>query len=153
MLNAIIFILSISRSLVAISLIVTLMVFTFLILIALQDHLIEYISDFNSRNKCLTTKLLKHGDRYHKFFKFYCRHYESVEKYISLKKLLEQGISNMKFYRDLVYRFKNKSLENLTSLTFQKSVWFMHYAAGCMPSNSPNHDESCAALFSCTAWR
>ena len=41
--------------------------------------------DFNTRTKCLTTNLLKHGYRYHKlrkaFSKFYRRHNESVSKF------------------------------------------------------------------------
>ena len=56
------------------------------------------VSDFNCRNKALTAKLLKQGYRYHKlrmaFSKFYRWHSELVERYnISLKKLLQQGIS------------------------------------------------------------
>ena len=40
-------------------------------------------------------------------FKFYRRHFELIEKYhVSLKKLLQQGISNSELYRDLVYKFK-----------------------------------------------
>ena len=40
----------------------------------------SHVDDFNTRNKCLTAKLLKQGNRYHKlrkaFSKFYRRHYE-----------------------------------------------------------------------------
>ena len=65
------------------------------------------VSDFNCRNKALTVNLLKQGDRYHKlhkaFSKFYYQHSELVEKYnVSLRKLLQQGISEQKFYGDLV---------------------------------------------------
>ena len=39
----------------------------------------SHVDDFNTRNKCLTAKLLKQGYRYHKlrnaFSKFYRRHY------------------------------------------------------------------------------
>ena len=77
---------------------------------------IFHVNDFNNRNKFLTAKLLKQGNRYHKLLKavskFYRRHYELIEKYhISLKKLLQRGISNPEFYGNLVYRFK-KSIDN-----------------------------------------
>ena len=42
----------------------------------------SHIDDFNTRNKCLTAKLLKQGYRYYKlrnvFSKFYRRHYELI---------------------------------------------------------------------------
>ena len=41
------------------------------------------------------------------FSKFYRRHFELIEKYhVSLKKLLQQDISNPEFYGDLVYKSK-----------------------------------------------
>ena len=69
------------------------------------------LSDFNCRNKALTDKLLRQGYRYFKlrkaFSKFYRRHNALVEKYnVSLKTLLQQGISEPEFYGDLVYRFR-----------------------------------------------
>ena len=69
------------------------------------------VSDFNCRNKALTAKLLKQSHHYHKlrkvFSKFYRRHNELVEKYnVSLRKLLQQGISEPEFYGDLVYRMR-----------------------------------------------
>ena len=71
------------------------------------------VSDFNCRNKALTAKLLKPGYRYHKlhvrkaFSKFYRRHSELVEKYnVSLRKLLQQGISEPEFYGESVYRIR-----------------------------------------------
>ena len=80
------------------------------------------VSDFNCRNKALTAKLLKQGYHYHKlrkaFSKFYRRHSELVEKYnISLRKLLQQGISEPEFYGDLVYRKRR----NLIFGTIQKA--------------------------------
>ena len=64
------------------------------------------VSDFNCRNKALTAKLLRQGYRYHKlrktFSKFYRRQSGLVEKYnVSLRKLLQQGISEPEFYGDL----------------------------------------------------
>ena len=45
----------------------------------------SYITDFNTRNKLLTQKLLKQGYRYHKlrktFSKFYRRYYYLISKF------------------------------------------------------------------------
>ena len=45
----------------------------------------SHVDDFNTRNKCLTAKLLKQGYRYHKlrkaFSKFYRRHYELISNF------------------------------------------------------------------------
>ena len=44
-----------------------------------------------------------------RFRNFYRRHSALLEKYsVSLKTLLQQGISEPEFYGDLVYRFKKK---------------------------------------------
>ena len=69
------------------------------------------LNDFNYRNKALTAKLLRQGYHYFKlrkaFSKFYRRHSALLEKYsVSLKTLLQQGISEPEFYGDLVYRFR-----------------------------------------------
>ena len=71
----------------------------------------SHVADFNARNKSLTAKLLQQGYRYHKlrktFSKFYRRHYELVSKFnVGLKTLLHQGLSEPKFYGDLIYKFK-----------------------------------------------
>ena len=71
----------------------------------------SHVDDFNTRNKCVTAKLLKQGYRYHKlrkaFSKFYRRHYELISKFnVGLKSLLHQGLSESIFYGDLVYKFK-----------------------------------------------
>ena len=65
------------------------------------------VSDFNNRNQFLTAKLLKQGYQYHKicevFSKFYHRHSELIVTYnIGLKTLLQQGISELVFYSDLI---------------------------------------------------
>ena len=75
------------------------------------DRASSYLNDFNFRNKALTAKLLRQGYRYFKlrkaFSKFYRRHSALLEKYsVSLKTLLQQGISEPEFYGDLVYRFR-----------------------------------------------
>ena len=45
----------------------------------------SHVPDFNTRNKILTAKLLRHGHRYHKlrkaFSKFYWRHFDLMSKY------------------------------------------------------------------------
>ena len=70
----------------------------------------NHVTDFNARNKCLTAKLLQQGYRYHQlrkpFSKFYRRHYEWISKYnLGLNTLLKEGLSEPKFYGDLVYKF------------------------------------------------
>ena len=62
--------------------------------------------DFNCRNKALTAKLLRQCYRYFRlrkaFSKFCRKHSALVEKYnVSLKTLLQQGISEPEFYGDL----------------------------------------------------
>ena len=69
------------------------------------------LSDFNYRKNVLTEKLLRQAHRYFKlckaFSKFDRRHSALEEKYnVSLKTLLQQGISEREFYGDLVYRFR-----------------------------------------------
>ena len=71
----------------------------------------SYITDFNTRNKLLTKKLLKQYYRYHKlhktFSKFYRRYYDSIFKFqVGLKSLLRHGLSEPEFYGDLVYKLK-----------------------------------------------
>ena len=53
----------------------------------------SHVDDLNTRNKCLTAKLLEQGYRYHKlrkvFSKYYSRHNELVSKFnVGLKSLL-----------------------------------------------------------------
>ena len=69
------------------------------------------VDDFITRNNVLTAKLLKQGYRYRKlhkaFSKFYLRHFDLESEYnIRLKTLLLQGLSEPKFYGDLVYKFR-----------------------------------------------
>ena len=69
----------------------------------------SHVEDFNARNKCLTTKLLKQGYRYHKlrksFSNFYRRQDEMISKF-NVKSLLHQSVPEPEFYCDLVYKFK-----------------------------------------------
>ena len=62
----------------------------------------SHVDDFNTRNKCLTAKLLKQGYLYHKlrkaFSKFFRRHYEFISKFnVGLKSLLHHGLSELEF--------------------------------------------------------
>ena len=82
----------------------------------------SHVNDFNNRIKFLTAKLLKQGHRYHKlrksFPKFYHRHFELIERYhVSLKKLMQQDISNPEFYGDWYINLR-KSSKIQTSLIF-----------------------------------
>ena len=72
------------------------------------SHLIRFarasshVSELKRRYKYLTAKLLRQGYLYHKlqkaFSNFHRRLFELIEKYyVSLKKLLQQGISNSEF--------------------------------------------------------
>ena len=86
-----------------------------------------HVTDFNARNKCVTTKLLQQGYRYHKlrktFSKFYRRHYELISKYkVGLKTLLGEGVSEPEFYIDLVYKFKKLIGRKDFSFQFRKFI-------------------------------
>ena len=86
-----------------------------------------HVADFNTRNQILTAKLLKQGNRYHKlrktFSKFYRRHYDLVSKFnTGLKSLLKQGLSELEFYGDLVYKFKKIVGRNDFSDQFRKII-------------------------------
>ena len=82
------------------------------------SHLIRFtrasalVNDFSCRNKALIEKkLLKQDYPFNKlrkvFSKSYRRYRGLLEKYnVSLRKLLQQGISEQEFYGDLVYRFR-----------------------------------------------
>ena len=84
------------------------------------------INDFNYRNKALTAKLLRQAYRYlftkfKAFSKFYRRQSALLEKYsVSLKTLLQQGISEPEFYGDLVYRFRKTVGKSYFSEQFRK---------------------------------
>ena len=123
----------------------------------------SHVDDFNTRNKCLTAKLLKQGYRYHKlrkaFSKFYRRHYELISKlYVGLKSLLQQGLLEPEFYGDLVYKFK--TIRGMTDFSDQFRKIMMPYKrigynlnvmrhSACLVIN-PITVDGYAALFNCT---
>ena len=87
----------------------------------------NHVADFNARNKCLTAKLLQQGYRYHKlrktFSKFYRRHYELISKFnVGSKPLLLQGLSELEFYGELVYKLKELKGKNDFSFQFRKII-------------------------------
>ena len=124
----------------------------------------SHVDDFNNRNRFLTAKLLKQEYRYHKlrkaFSKFYRRHFELIEKYhVSLKKLMQQGISNPEFYGDLVCKFKkiigNPNFSDLFRRIikrFRRTGYNLDIIrqTACLVFN-PIMVDGYAALFSCTA--
>ena len=86
----------------------------------------SHVTDFDTRNKLLTVKLLNQGYRYHKlrraFSKFY-RHFDLVSKFnVGLKPLLQQGLSEPEFYRGLVYKFRKIFACNDFSTQFRKII-------------------------------
>ena len=75
----------------------------------------------------LRLSLFIQGSRYFKlrkaFSKFYRRHSALLEKYsVSLKTLLQQGISEPEFYGDLVYRFRKIVGKSNFSEQFRKLI-------------------------------
>ena len=87
----------------------------------------SHVDDLNTRNKVLTTKLLKQGYRYHKirkaFLKCYRRHFDIVSKYnVGLKTHLLQGLTEPEFYGDLVYKFRKIIGKNDFPYNFKKII-------------------------------
>ena len=84
------------------------------------------LNDFNYRNKTLTNFLGRAIVllNFRKVFsKFYRRHSALLEKYsVSLKTLLQQGISEPEFYGDLVYRFRKIVGKSNFSKQFRKLI-------------------------------
>ena len=90
----------------------------------------SYVTDFNTRIKVLTQKLLKQGYLYHKLrkknSKFYRRYHGLISKFqVGLKFLLRQGLSEPDFYGDLVYKLKKIVGSNNFTTQFIKII--SHY--------------------------
>ena len=95
------------------------------------------VEDFNERNRVITSKLLQQGYRYHKlrkaFSKFYRRNEHLLEKYnCNLKTLLRQGISQPKFYGDIIYRVRKIKGSDMFPAQFTKLIR-KHVADGYDP--------------------
>ena len=75
------------------------------------------VSDFNSKNLQLTSKLLTQGYRYHKlrktFGKFFRSYSDLLSKFgeISFQEYVTEGISHPVFYGDLVYKLRRVRCE------------------------------------------
>ena len=111
---------------------------------------------------CLTS-LLKQGYRYHKlrkaFSKFYRPHYELISEFnVELKSLSHQGLSELKFYGDLVYKLKK--IRGMTDFSDQFKKIIMRYKrigynlnvmwqSACLVIN-PITVDGYATLFNCT---
>ena len=87
----------------------------------------SHVTDFNTQNKLLTAKPLNQGYQYHKlrkaFSKFYRCHFDLVSIFnVGLKYLLQHGLSESKFYGDLVYKFRKIYTGNDFSTQFHKII-------------------------------
>ena len=87
----------------------------------------SYVTDFNTRGKLLTQKLLKQGYKYHKlrktFSKFYRLYYYLISKFqVGLKSLLRQGLSEPEFYDESVNRLNKIIGSNYLSAQFIKII-------------------------------
>ena len=90
----------------------------------------SYVTDFNTRNKLLTQKLLKQGHRLHKlrktFSKFYILYCDLISKFlIGLKSLLRKGLLEPEVYGDVLYKLKQIVGSNNFSAQFINIV--SHY--------------------------
>ena len=116
--------------------------------------------DFNCRNKALTAKLLKRGYRYHKlrnaFSKFYRRHSEFVETYnVSLRTLLQQGVSEPEFYgvsgnRIKIFFFSEQFRKLINRYKRIEYNPYVMRQAACLVIN-PTSVDSYVSLFNCTS--
>ena len=87
----------------------------------------SHVNDYNTRNKCLTAKLLKQGYRYHKLRKAFSKFYRRlISKFnVGLKSLLHQYLSEPEFYGDLVYKLKK--IRGMTDFSDQFRKIIMRY--------------------------
>ena len=117
------------------------------------------LNDFSYRNKAHTAKLLRYFKLRKAFTKFYRRHSALLEKYsVSLKTLLQQGISEPEFYGDLVYRFRKIVGKSNFSEQFRKLInryKRIGYSLGIMRQTAclvvnPIIVDDYASLFNCT---
>ena len=123
----------------------------------------SHVTDFNTRNKLLTAKLLNQGYRFHKlckaFSKFYRRHSDLVSKFnVGRKSLLQQGLSEPESFSELVYKFRKIYACNDFSTRFRKIILRdkkigyninLIRQTACMVVN-PIMVNNFASLFNCT---
>ena len=123
----------------------------------------SHVTDFNTQNRLLTAEFLNRGYRYYKhrkaFSKFYRDHFDLVSKFnVWLKSLLQQGLSELELYGDLVYKFRKMFTCNDFSSQFRKiSLRYLKIEftitvirqTACMVINQITVN-SFASLFGCT---
>ena len=111
------------------------------------------VDDFNIRNLFFTAKLLIQGFRYHKIRKAFSKFFQRNSKLIifkfniGLKTLLQQGISELIFYGDLVYKFKiivgkpnfSDPFKKIIKRYKKSWIYLGYHATVCMPNCKPNH--------------
>ena len=146
----------------AMSLNVPLMVYIYISQLIRFARASSHVTDFNSRNKFLTAKLLRQGYRYHKlrkaFSKFYLRHFELNEKYHVSLKILCNKVFVIQNFMEIWYINLRKSLEIQSSLIFSNVNRFKRVGysldiigqTACLVFN-PIMIEGYVALFSCMA--
>ena len=128
-----------------------------------SPELLQILMTLTTLIMLLLPNFLRQGYRYFKlhkaFSKFYRRHSALLEKYsVSLKTLLQQGISEPEFYGDLVYRFRKIIGKSYFSEQFRElinrykrigySLDIMRQTA-CLVVN-PITVDGYASLFNCT---
>ena len=121
----------------------------------------SYVADIKTRNKLLTQKLLKQGNRYHKlrktFSKFYRRYYDLISKFqVGLKSFLRQGLSEPDFFGELMYKLKkivgsiNFSAQFIKIISHYKKIGYnVLQQTACLVVN-PITVGKFAFLFNCT---
>ena len=92
-----------------------------------STELLQFLVTLTAVINSLLPNFIRQGYRYFKlrkaFSKFYRRHNALEEKYnVSLKTLLQQGISEPEFYGNLVYRFRKLVGKSNFSEQFRKLI-------------------------------
>ena len=89
----------------------------------IDSAIVEVQEMFSSHGGHLTNAMYYHGET---FSKFYRRYYDLVSKFqVGLKSLLRQGLWELDFYGDLVYKLKKIVGSNIFSAQFIKIIF--HY--------------------------
>ena len=120
----------------------------------------SYVTDFNTRNKLLTQKLLKQGYQYHKLCKTFSKfHRQYYDKYLNYK--LDLNLSCVKDFWDLnsmVFKLKkivgsnNFSAQFIKIISHKKKIGYNIYVlqqTACLVVN-PITVGNFAFIFNCT---
>ena len=89
------------------SLVLHLMVHVFFSEVVLLEQPVKLMT-LKRQNIILTAQLLKQGYRYHNQHKTFYRHHSELllKCNVGLKTLLQEGLSELEFYTDLVFKFR-----------------------------------------------